>query len=339
MMTEAENGSGPFRAYLVERDESGRRRGGFRRLEVDELPEGEVLLALSHSSLNYKDGLAIAGRAPILRRFPIVPGIDMAGTVLASSSPAWRPGDPVLATGWSLGEAHWGGYSTRARVRADQLVARPAGLSAGTAMAFGTAGLTAMLAAMALEEAGLEPGDGEVVVTGASGGVGSLAVGILAASGRRVVASTGRLEQADYLRRLGAADILPREDLATPPEKGLGAGRWAGAVDSVGGTTLATLLATMRRHGSVASCGLAGGAELHTTVYPFILRGVRLLGIDSNTCPNERRARAWARLAELAQSLPMDEIAREEPLSRIEALAGEILAGRVRGRVVLDVTA
>jgi acrylyl-CoA reductase (NADPH) len=287
-----------------------------------------------------------------LRRFPIVPGIDLAGVVVESTDPDFAPGDPVLATGWQIGEVHWGGYAQMARLRGDWLVPLPEGLDAERAMAIGTAGFTAMLAVMALEEHGLgtELGDqdgagtplakpAEVCVTGASGGVGSLAVTLLATLGHHVVASTGRVHESDYLHALGAAEIIHRDILAQPPSKGLGAARWAGAVDTVGSTTLATLLATTRIHGSVAACGLAAGADLPTTVYPFILRGVNLLGIDSNYCPAPRRRRAWQRLATL---LPRETLAtawRLEPLSRIESLAQDILAGHVRGRVVIDVNA
>ena len=331
----------PFRAYVVGRDASGAQQGAFCDLALAELPEGEVLVRVSHSSLNYKDGLSVTGRAPILRRFPIVPGIDLAGVVLESSDAHFPPGTPVLATGWQLGEVHWGGYAQLARLKADWLVPLPAGLDAARAMALGTAGFTAMLAVLALEEHGLgadgEPA--EVCVTGASGGVGGMAVALLAALGHRVVASTGRTQESEYLRALGSAEVVHRDTLAEPPAKGLGKARWAGAVDTVGSTTLATLLATTRVHGSVAACGLAAGADLPTTVYPFILRGVNLLGIDSNYCPVARRRAAWRRLADL---LPSDALAstwRLEPLSRIETLAEEILAGRVRGRVVIDVDA
>ncbi len=347
----------PFRAYVVERPADGPQQGGFRTMLAAELPDLDTLVRITHSSLNYKDGLAVAGKAPILRRFPIVPGIDLAGEVVESADPGLPPGTPVLATGWRIGEAEWGGYAQMARLRGEWLVPLPDGLDAAWAMAIGTAGFTAMLAVMALEEHGLMAGDagtgdaratrpaavgpapGPVCVTGASGGVGSMAIALLAALGHSVTASTGRVHEEPYLRALGASAIIHRDELAAPPGKGLGSARWAGAVDTVGSTTLATLLATTDVHGSVAACGLAAGPELATTVFPFILRGVNLLGIDSNFCPVPRRRAAWQRLARLLPDEALHATYRIEPLSRIEALAEEILAGTVRGRVVIDVDA
>ncbi len=303
-------------------------------LGLTDLPEGEVLVAVEASSLNYKDGLAVLGRPGVVRRYPMVPGIDLAGTVLESADSRYAPGDPVLLTGWGVGEGHWGGYASHARVQADWLTPRPEGMDPRKAMALGTAGFTAMLAVMALEAHGLTPDQGEVVVTGASGGVGSVAVALLAAGGYRVVASTGRTEEEGYLKGLGASEIIPRSllsDLKRPLEKE----RFAGGIDSVGGTTLAGLLACTRRAGAVAACGLAQSAELHTTVMPFILRGVALLGIDSVMCPPDRRLQAWERLnREVPQSL-LTEGVREYPLNEVQRLAEQILAGQVRGRTVI----
>jgi acrylyl-CoA reductase (NADPH) len=305
-----------------------------RQLEPTDLPDGDVLVRVTHSSLNYKDGMALAGRRGIVRRYPMVPGIDLAGAVLESASPEFRPGDAVLATGWGLGEEHWGGYAGMARVRAGWLVPLPAGLTAQRAMALGTAGFTAMLSVMALQAHGVAPG-ATVAVTGAAGGVGSVAVALLAQAGYRVAASTGRPELADYLRGLGAAEILGRADMAAPSRGPLQHERWAGAVDTVGGDTLAALLRASARGGCVAACGLAGGSDLVTTVYPFILRGVTLTGIDSNYCPRARRLEAWGRLAREMPGEVVDSLSTVVPLQRLPALSGEILAGRIRGRVVV----
>lgn len=308
----------------------------FRDLTLDDLPPGEVVIEVAYSSLNYKDGLAVTDRGRIVKGYPIVPGIDLAGTVVDSAAPGFRPGDRAIVTGRGIGEEHWGGYSRYARVQAEWIVRPPAGLSLLDAMTIGTAGYTAMLAVMTLEDHGVAPGHGEVVVTGAAGGVGSFGVALAAAAGHRVVASTGRAAQSDYLEALGAAEVTPRDALASPPRRPLGSARWSGAVDTVGGTTLASLIATMRRHGTIASCGLAGGAELHTTVYPFILRGVNLMGIDSNYCPADRRQRAWDRLA---RDVAPDTLARVRqavvPLADVPRWADAILAGEVRGRVVV----
>ena len=309
-----------------------------RTLRPADLPEqGPVWVAVDWSSLNYKDALALTGRGRILKGYPMVPGIDLAGRVLDGGDSAWRPGDAVVVTGRGIGEEHWGGYAALARVQAEWCVPLPPELDPRRAMLIGTAGYTAMLAVMILEDHGLRPGDGEVVVTGAAGGVGGFAVAILAALGHRVIASTGRLEQADYLRDLGAADLIHRDALASTPARALGRSRWAGAVDSVGGGTLASILSQLDRHGTVASCGLAGGAELATTVFPFILRGVNLCGVDSNYCPPPRRAEAWRRLAALpARVLELID-AGTVPLDALPAAAERVLAGAVRGRLVVRV--
>jgi len=313
----------PGPAALVERSDA-------------DLPDGDVTVAVSHSSLNYKDGLIVTGSGRIARSYPMVCGIDLAGVVEASDSPDWRPGDEVLVTGWGLSETHPGGYTQRQRVRAEWLTRRPAAFTLAQCMAIGTAGLTAMLCLLALEHAGLEPGDGgEVLVTGAGGGVGSVAIALLAATGHRVAASTGRAELHDYLRGLGAAEIVERSELDTPA-KPLESARWDAAIDTVGSQTLATVLAGTRYGGAVAACGRAGGTDLPTTVAPFILRGVSLLGIDSVMCPAPRREQAWSRLE---QDLPLDQldaITTIEPLARVPDLAADILAGRIRGRVVIE---
>ena len=307
-------------------------------LEETDLPDGDVTVEVAYSSLNYKDGLAVTGRGRIVRRPPLVCGIDLAGTVVDSASESWAPGDEVVLTGWGLSETRPGGYTTLQRVRSEWLVARPPGLTLAQTMAVGTAGLTSMLCVLALEDAGVEPG-GEVVVTGAAGGVGSLAVALLARLGHRVVASTGRPELHDYLRDLGAGSIISREELSRPGERPLEASRWAGGVDTVGSTTLATVIRQAGYGAAVTACGLAGGDDLPVTVLPFILRGVRLLGVDSVSCPTPRREQAWARLAADLDPELLDRVTTVEPLAAVPRLAEEILAGRVRGRVVVDVRA
>lgn len=309
--------------------------------EIDRmaLPDGDTLVAISHSGLNYKDALAITGRGKIIRGdYPFIPGIDFVGEVVDSKSRSFVPGDPVIGTGWGLGETHWGGYSQFQTVEGEWLVLLPEMLSRENAMVVGTAGLTAMLSVMALEDAGLNPSHGEVIVTGASGGVGSLAVALLSASGYAVVASTGSTSAHEYLRDLGAARIIDRGELAAGPARPMDSARWAGSIDVVGGSTLAAIISQLDRHGSVAACGLAGGHEVHTTVYPFILRGVNLLGIDSNTCPIRRRVEAWDRIArllspEVLSRIKADTITMEE----IPAYSERILAGGITGRVVVDV--
>jgi acrylyl-CoA reductase (NADPH) len=305
-------------------------------LTDDQLPDGDVTVAVRYSSLNYKDGLAVTGKGKIIRSFPMVCGIDLAGTVESSDSPAFKAGDDVIVTGWGLSETAPGGYTQRQRLKSDWLVKRPDALTLEQTMSIGTAGLTAMLCIIALEKNGLTPqAGGEVLVTGAGGGVGSVAVAALAKLGYQVAASTGRQETHDFLRGLGATTILDREELATagrPFDKE----RWAGAVDAVGSQTLATVLAQTRYGGSVAACGLVGGNDLPTTVLPFILRGVSLLGIDSVMCPTERRVEAWNRLARDLPAQQLEEMTTVEPMTRVPDLAEDIIAGRTRGRVVID---
>jgi acrylyl-CoA reductase (NADPH) len=308
-------------------------------LDDKDLPDGDVTVEVAYSSLNYKDGLAVTGRGRIVRRPPLVCGIDLAGTVADSASPDWSPGDEVVVTGWGLSETHPGGYAERQRVRSEWLVARPPGLTLAQTMAVGTAGLTAMLCVLALEDAGLSAGDGEVAVTGAGGGVGSVAVALLARLGHRVVAATGRPALHEYLRGLGAADFVTRDELARPAERPLESARWAGAVDTVGSTTLASVLRQAAYGAPVTACGLAGGDDLPITVLPFILRGVRLLGVDSVQCPTPRREQAWARLAADLDPDLLDRMTTVEPLTAVPRLAEEILAGRTQGRVVVDVRA
>jgi acrylyl-CoA reductase (NADPH) len=327
-----------FRA-LVLHEEGG--KVTFRIETVDEvqLPTGEVTIAVEYSTLNYKDGMILQGIGRLVRTYPHVPGIDFAGTVERSDSSEFAPGDPVILTGWRVGETQWGGYAEKARVKASYLVRRPPGLTARQAMAIGTAGLTAMLAVMALERHGLRPDSGDVLVTGAAGGVGSIAVSLLSQLGYRVVASTGRPELHDYLTELGAADLIDRSILAAKPSRPLDSERWAGAVDAVGGTTLATILTQLNYRASVAACGLTGGSDLPATVLPFLLRGVNLLGIDSVMCPRDERTEAWARLA---RDLPLDRLERMAetvPLSALPDLAPKILQGEVRGRIIVDVAA
>lgn len=305
-------------------------------ITLADLPDLPVLVEITASSLNFKDGLALSGNARVLRKSPIICGIDLAGTVIDSSDPSWKAGDRVIVNGWGLSERHDGGYSRYQRLKAEWLTPLPPSFSFHEAMAIGTAGYTAMLCVMALEEAGLAPSSGEVLVTGASGGVGSVAVALLAALGHRVVAVTGRAESHDYLRALGAIDVLPREELAkdTPP---LAGERWRWAIDSVGGKTLANVLAQISYGGAVAACGLAGGADLPATVYPFILRNVRLQGVDSVMTTQSRRLAAWTRLA---ADLPRDKLralSETWPMSGLIARAPEILKGQVRGRIIVDV--
>lgn len=328
-----------FRALVVDKDETGATTASVQRLGEDRLPAGDVTVAVDYSTVNYKDGLCLGSGGGLVRSWPHVPGIDFAGTVAASDDPRYKPGDKVVLTGWRVGEVHWGGYAETARVKADWLVPLPGGLTTRQAMAVGTAGFTAMLAVMALEEHGLKPGAGEVLVTGAAGGVGSVATAILAHLGHEVAAVTGRPEQEDYLRGLGAARIVPRADLAETVKRPLEAETWAGCVDAVGGAMLARVLGQMRYGASVAAVGLAGGAGLPATVIPFLLRGVNLLGIDSVMQPYDRRLRAWERIA---RDLPMDKLeAMIEPagLADLPRLGEAILKGAVRGRVVVDVRA
>ena len=329
---------GSFRA-LVLHEAGGKVEPRLERLEENALPPGEVTVDVEYSTLNYKDGLILAGLGRLVRKYPHVPGIDFAGRVSHSAVAEFRPGDAVLLTGWRVGETHWGGYAEKARVQASQLVRLPEGLGAKRAMAIGTAGFTAMLAVTALEEHGLRPGAGEVLVTGAAGGVGSVAVALLAALGYRVGASTGRMETHAYLRDLGAAEILDRATLAKPPTRPLDSERWAGAVDAVGSTTLATILTQLRYGGSVAACGLAGGGDLPASVIPFLLRGVNLLGIDSVLCPKPRRDAAWQRIARELPLAKLDSMSETVPLEAVIDLAPRILKGEIRGRVVVDLHA
>jgi acrylyl-CoA reductase (NADPH) len=324
-----------FKALLLE-EKDGKVVPRMAELAEDALPAGDVTVAVEHSTLNYKDGLILQGLGRLVRQYPHVPGIDFAGRVLSSETPAWREGDPVVLTGWRVGEAHWGGYSLKARVKGDWLVTLPAGLTTRQAMAIGTAGFTAMLAVMALEDHGLTPDKGEVLVTGAAGGVGSVATAILAKLGYQVAASTGRPETHDYLRKLGATSIIERTSIEKLSGKPLEGERWAGCIDAVGGSTLAQVLTQLKYHASVAACGLAGGAKLEATVIPFLLRGVNLLGIDSVMCPKPRREQAWARLARDLPLALLESMITEAKLEDLPRLAGEILAGKVRGRVVVD---
>lgn len=306
--------------------------------DLDELGEGEVVVNVAYSSLNYKDALAVTARGKIIRRFPMVLGIDLAGTVVESSSAEFKPGDRIAGTGQGLGEQDWGGYATRQRVRADAIVPLPDSLSFEQAMQIGTAGVTAMLCVMGLDAYGLEPCEREVVVTGAAGGVGSLAVMLLARRGHRVAASTGRPELEDYLRGLGATSIVPRAEFARKPAP-MESERWLGGIDTVGGDTLATLLAQTAYEGAIACCGMAGGGELQTTVWPLILRNVALLGISSIRTSKPKRIEAWTRLASELDRHKLASLSRVEPLTKINEVSEEILAGRVRGRVVIDVHA
>jgi acrylyl-CoA reductase (NADPH) len=301
-------------------------------------PDDDVTLAVEYSTINYKDGLALTNRSPVVRTWPMVAGIDAAGTVLESRHPAWKPGDRAVLTGWGVGETHWGGLAQRARFKGDWLVALPAELSSRQAMAVGTAGLTAMLAVMAIESRGVSPSGGEVLVTGASGGVGSVAIALLAARGYRVVASTGKAAEADYLKGLGAAEVIERAALQAPG-KPLQKERWAAVVDSVGSHTLANACAQTRYGGTIAACGLAQGMDFPATVAPFILRGCALLGIDSVVCPLPIRQQAWQRLATELDGVRLDAMTRVVPLAGALEVAREILAGQVRGRVVVDVNA
>ena len=324
-----------FKAILIEKDEAGY-RATLSQLEDAQLPAGEVTLQVAYSTLNYKDGLAITGKGPVVRKFPLVPGIDLVGSVLESSSADCRPGELMVLNGWGVGEAHWGGLAQKARLKAEWLVPLPAGISPRQSMSIGTAGYTAMLCVMALERHGVSPADGEILVTGAAGGVGSVAVTLLAKLGYTVVASTGRPAEADYLKSLGASEVIDRAQFSAPG-KPLGRERWAGAVDTVGSHTLANVCATTRYRGVVTACGLAQGMDLPASVAPFILRGVTLAGVDSVMCPRAERLVAWQRLARDLDLARLDLMTREIGLSEAIPMAAELLAGRVRGRLVVDV--
>ncbi|MHB1333686.1 MAG: acrylyl-CoA reductase (NADPH) [Sulfuriferula sp.] len=324
-----------FKAILIDKTTTAH-EAKLIDLDDTQLPEGDVLVRIEFSSLNYKDALAITGRAPVVRHFPMVPGIDLAGTVEHSSHPDWKPGDQVILNGWGIGETHWGGFSQKARVNGDWLVALPVGLNTRQAMAIGTAGYTAMLSVLALENHGIKPGDGPILVTGASGGVGSVAIVLLARLGYEVIASTGRPDEADYLKSLGAAEIMQREQLATPG-KPLQKERWAGAVDAVGGHTLANVCATTRYRGAVTACGLAGGMDFPVTVAPFILRGVTLYGIDSVMAPKTLRMTAWSRLAQHLDLHKLAAMTTEITLHDAIGAAPDLLKGKLRGRTLIDV--
>lgn len=326
-----------FRAVLIEKADGG---SAARLAELDEaqLPDGDVTVRVEYSTVNYKDALAITGRAPVVRRFPMVPGIDLAGVVETSAHQGFKAGDKVLLNGWGAGELHWGGLAQKARVPGDWLLPLPAGMTARQAMALGTAGYTAMLCVEALERQGLTPAKGEILVSGANGGVGSVAIVILAGRGYRVVASTGRLDQADHLKQLGAAEVIDRAALSAAG-KPLQKERWAGAVDSVGSHTLANICATTRYGGVVAACGLAQGMDFAPTVAPFILRGVSLIGVDSVYAPAEARKSAWQKLAREVRPETLDRFVREIALGETIGAADALLKGTIRGRVVVDVNA
>lgn len=324
-----------FKGILIEKDGAGY-RASVREIDEAQLPAGNVGVRVSHSTLNYKDGLAITGTAPVVRKFPLVPGIDLAGVVEESSHPDYKAGDAVVLNGWGVGEVHWGGLAQKARVNGDWLVPLPAAFSPRQAMAIGTAGYTAMLCVLALERHGVKPEHGEILVTGAAGGVGSVAIAVLAKLGYTVVAATGRPQDADYLTSLGAAEIIDRAAF-TGPGKPLGKERWAGAVDVVGSHVLANVCATMKYRGVVAACGLAAGMDFPATVAPFILRGVTLAGVDSVMCPRAERLLAWQRLARDLDLDRLGEISSEVGLAEVIPLAERILKGEVRGRVIVDV--
>src|ERR1700757_1825062 len=324
-----------FKAIRIGKADKGT-TAALSQFDEAELMDGDVTVRVEWSTLNYKDGLALTGKAPVVRRFPMIAGIDFAGTVEQSSHPQWKAGDKVVCTGWGMGETHLGAYAEKARVKGDWLVALPQGLSARDAMAIGTAGFTAMLSVLALEKHGLSPKSGPVVVTGAAGGVGSVATAVLAKLGYQVIASTGRMSEAEYLKGLGAAEVIDRSELSGPA-KPLARERWAGGIDSVGSTTLANLLSMTKYRGAIAACGLAAGMDLPSSVAPFILRGVCLLGIDSVMCPIEKRRLAWSRLAIDLDQGKLAEITQEIALSDVIATAPQILEGRVRGRVVVKI--
>lgn len=326
-----------FKALVVSKT-SDTQQVDLRELDEAELPAGDVTLKVDYSTINYKDGLALTGKAPVVRKFPMVPGIDGAGTVTASAHPQFKPGDQVILNGWGVGETHWGCLAQAARLKGDWLVKLPPQLTTRQAMAIGTAGYTAMLCVLALEQHGVTPARGDVLVTGAAGGVGSVAIAVLAKLGYRVIASTGRANESEYLKALGAAEIIDRASLAAPA-KPLAKERWAGAVDTVGSHTLANACASTCVHGTVAACGLAGGMDFPSSVAPFILRGVTLAGIDSVMAPRELREEAWRRLARDLDPAKLDAMTREIKLGEATAAAADIMAGKVRGRLVVNVNA
>ena len=324
-----------FRAIQISKTETGQQLN-FVDLTENDLMEGDVTIAVSHSSVNYKDGLAVTGKSPIIRKFPLIPGIDFAGTVTRSSHKSWKPGDQVVLNGWGVGERHHGGFAEMARVNGDWLVAVPPGWSCADTMAVGVAGFTAMLCVLALEEQGIKPGNGEVLVTGAAGGVGTVSIALLAKLGYSVTASTGRMQEQDFLKKLGATTVIDRNEFNVPP-KPLAKSRWAGAIDSVGSVTLANVLSQMNNEGAVAACGLAQGMDLPTSVAPFILRGVRLIGINSVTAPLPRRKLAWTRLAQDLDLAQLASLTTHVKLEDVPRVAAEIVQGHVRGRVVVDI--
>lgn len=329
------SGVGTFSAIRIDKGDGGQ-TAALASFDDSELMEGDVVVRPEWSTLNYKDGLALTGKAPVVRRWPMIPGIDFAGTVESSEHPGWKPGDQVILNGWGLGETHLGGYAQRARVKGEWLVGLPAGLTARDAMAIGTAGYTAMLAVMALERQGLAPARGPVAVTGAAGGVGSVAVALLAGRGYQVTASTGRPEEANYLKQLGASEVIERAELAGPGRP-LGRERWAAGIDSVGSRTLANLLSMIRYGGAVAACGLAGGMDLPASVAPFILRGVSLLGIESVMCPQPLRREAWRRLASELDRSKLAGMTTEIGLADVVETGRAIIDGQVRGRIVVKI--
>ena len=324
-----------FKAIRVDKADKGT-TVALTQFDEADLMDGDVTLGVEWSALNYKDGLAVTGKAPVVRRFPMIAGIDLAGTVEQSSHPQWKPGDKVICTGWGMGETHLGAYAEKARVKGDWLVRLPEGMSARDAMAIGTAGFTAMLAVLALEKHGLVPKDGPIVVTGAAGGVGSVATAVLSKLGYQVIASTGRMSEVAYLKNLGAAEVIDRGELSGPA-KPLAKERWAGGIDSVGSTTLANILSMTKYAGAIAACGLAAGMDLPSSVAPFILRGVCLLGIDSVMCPIELRKVAWSRLASDLDPGKLVEITHEIGLGEVVESGAKILAGQVRGRIVVKI--
>ena len=326
---------GTFKAIRIDKADKGT-TAALTQFDEADLMEGDVTVRVEWSALNYKDGLAVTGKAPVVRRFPMIAGVDLAGTVEQSSHPQWKAGDKVICTGWGMGETHLGAYAEKARVKGDWLVRLPEGMSTREAMAIGTAGFTAMLSVLALEKHGLTPKHGPVVITGAAGGVGSVATAVLSKLGFHVIASTGRLSEADYLKGLGAAEVIDRSELSGPA-KPLAKERWAGGVDSVGSTTLANVLSMTKYAGAIAACGLAAGMDLPTSVAPFILRGVCLLGIDSVMCPIERRKTAWSRLASDLDRTKLTEIIHEIGLDQVIGAGAKILAGQVRGRIVVKI--
>lgn len=324
-----------FKGILIEKDDAGY-RASLKDIDEAQLPEGDVTVRVSHSTLNYKDGLAITGKGPVVRRFPMVPGIDLVGTVESSTHADYQPGDSVLLNGWGVGEGHWGGLAQKARLKGDWLVPLPKQFSPVQAMAIGTAGYTAMLCVLALERHGVKPEHGEIVVSGAAGGVGSVAIAVLAKLGYTVVAVSGRSEEVDYLKRLGASEVLNRADFSSPG-KPLGKERWAGAVDVVGSHTLANICATTKYRGVVTACGLAGGMDFPATVAPFILRGVTLAGIDSVMCPRPDRLEAWRRLGIDLDVSKLEMISTEISLADAIPTAAKLINGEIRGRVIVDV--